>query len=139
MSKALAKIKILVVDDDRDLLEPLTELLAFEGFSVLSALNGAEALACLRNPSPPDLVILDLMMPVMDGFKFLEIRRSDPRLSAIPVIVSSSNDSIGVDGADSIVCKPIDLELLNREIRRLTSRAVPLTRRRLRRNPPRAR
>lgn len=81
---------ILVVDDDLDLRETLCEVLAHEGYTVAGARNGAEALNVLRQPSPVCLVLLDLMMPVMSGYQFLQERKVDPELAKVPVVVMSA-------------------------------------------------
>ena len=83
---------VLLVDDDLAIREALTEALVEEGFPVYAAQNGLEALDWLQdNRGRPCVVLLDLMMPVMDGRTFLGIRRSDPALSRIPVIVVSAD------------------------------------------------
>jgi CheY-like chemotaxis protein len=77
---------LLIVDDDRDIREVLGEMLTDEGFNIEAAWNGAEALKRLREGFRPNLIILDLMMPVMDGLTFREHLKSNPELAAIPVI-----------------------------------------------------
>ena len=80
--------RILLVDDDENLREIYTDALRFEGLTVESAVDGKEAEDRLRMlPDEPWLVLLDLMMPVMDGEMFLRMRREDPVLARIPVIV----------------------------------------------------
>ena len=85
---------VLLVDDDVDIRQALAEVLADEGFTVHAAENGRVALDWLRNNgsngSRPCVVLLDLMMPVMDGRSFLAARDADPSLSAIPVLVISA-------------------------------------------------
>src|SRR5262249_28727536 len=77
---------ILFVDDDDDIREAIAEGLTDNGFDVLTAANGLDAMRVLRN-THPSVILLDLMMPVMDGYEFLEERRVDPALAAIPVAV----------------------------------------------------
>jgi CheY-like chemotaxis protein len=79
---------VLVVDDDATMRDTLSEALRQEGYHVSAARNGADALATLRR-SPTSVVLLDLSMPVMDGWGFLEERERDPQLKAIPVVVVS--------------------------------------------------
>ena len=81
---------VLVVEDDRDLREVMAEIL--QGlFRVMQAADGAEALEILRSSTElPDLILLDLMMPVMSGMQFRAVQRNDPRLASIPVIVMSA-------------------------------------------------
>jgi CheY-like chemotaxis protein len=85
------KRSILIVDDDEEVRETLHDALAFEGFTVTVAHNGQEALEALRaDERAPWLVLLDLMMPVMDGRTFLKVRGADADLARIPVIVLSA-------------------------------------------------
>jgi CheY-like chemotaxis protein len=79
--------KLLIVDDDDALREALADALALEGFDVECCVHGADALARLRAGLRPDLILLDLMMPVMDGWAFRAAQLTDPALAAIPVVV----------------------------------------------------
>ena len=80
--------RVLVVDDDPDIRETLIEVLEENGHAAFGAVNGSDALQQLRaQDEPPCLIILDLMMPVMDGTTFREQMLRDPALSPIPVIV----------------------------------------------------
>jgi CheY-like chemotaxis protein len=81
---------VLVVDDDPEIRESIAELLNDEGYQVLVAGNGREALDQIRGGARPNLIVLDLMMPVMDGWQFLEERTRDLALKAIPVVVVSA-------------------------------------------------
>lgn len=85
---------MLVVDDDEDVREMLRAVLEREGYDVSAASNGAEAVVALHSPAgaaqPPCLILLDLMMPVMDGAMFRRVLDRDPVLSSIPVIVISA-------------------------------------------------
>jgi CheY-like chemotaxis protein len=84
---------ILLVDDDEGIREALTETLVDEGFLVHVARNGREALDWLHDHAEISyVVLLDLMMPVMDGRAFLRHRQSDPRLARVPVVVISADD-----------------------------------------------
>jgi CheY-like chemotaxis protein len=78
---------ILVVDDDAAILKAMSSVLGDAGYQVLAAFNGAQALEILAGPVLPQVILLDLMMPVMDGYDFLEAQRKDPRLAGIPVVV----------------------------------------------------
>jgi CheY-like chemotaxis protein len=79
---------ILIVDDDADVREIIGEALETAGYRVAGASNGAEALRLLRNNTlRPDLILLDLMMPVMDGRAFRAEQQEDPELASIPVLV----------------------------------------------------
>jgi CheY-like chemotaxis protein len=86
---------IVVVDDDNDVREAICEILHGEGYATTAATNGQEAIEWLRSSSErPELIILDLMMPVMDGWTFLSGIESDPRLKNIPVAMMSAHPSI---------------------------------------------
>ncbi|MDC0708483.1 response regulator [Stigmatella sp. ncwal1] len=102
-----------MVDDDPDILEALSEILEAEGFEIRRARNGEEALDRLE-PDPPQLILLDLMMPVMDGWEFAQrMRKRPPAISSIPLIVLSADRNVGskaVDiGAVGHLAKPFEL------------------------------
>lgn len=113
---------ILVVDDDRDIRDSLVELLEDQGHPAVGAANGVEALEVLRtSTAPPCLILLDLMMPMMDGREFRERQLTEPTWAQIPVIVISAyNDvedqarSLGVDH----LRKPLTLRPLIEAVRR---------------------
>ena len=115
---------ILIVDDDEDIRELLAEFLRDEGYRVQTAKNGLDALTSLRaGDGRPCLILLDLMMPVMNGFQFLEAFRSDPELSPIPVAVVTAHGSLGVAEraaiAAPILSKPLELPTLLEVVGRL--------------------
>jgi CheY-like chemotaxis protein len=104
--------RILVVEDDEDAREAMVALLQMKGYRAVPASNGKEALDYLRLARVPDLIILDLWMPVMDGWQFRTEQVKDPRLAEIPVIVVTAlSDRADVD-ADEIITKPVDVEHL---------------------------
>ena len=109
---------VLLVDDDDDIRETLRYLLEDEGFQVREARNGLEGLGAMRIQPPPDIVVLDLMMPVMSGWEFRDRQRGDPRLAAIPVIVMSAiarsapPGRLEALGAVEVLAKPLDLDHL---------------------------
>jgi CheY-like chemotaxis protein len=112
--------KLLVVDDDAGSLAALADILSMEGYLVETVANGQEALDHLRAAaSPPALIILDLFMPVMDGWQFLAEMKIDPKLSQlrIPVIVITALNA-KVE-ADAIIRKPVDLVRLLQAVTRL--------------------
>src|ERR1044071_1184503 len=76
---------ILVVEDDSAIREVLTDVLESEGYQVLNAANGREAIQLLRSSTLPCLILLDLMMPVMNGWQFRDEQRQDPLLAPVPV------------------------------------------------------
>ena len=102
---------ILIVDDDRDTREGLAEVLALAGYLVRTAANGKIALQQARE-NRPDLIVLDLVMPVMSGWQFMEAQRRDPGLAPIPVIVASASIDSRVEGAAFLLRKPFDPDTL---------------------------
>jgi CheY-like chemotaxis protein len=116
---------ILIVEDDTDLREALSEVLRDEGYSVAMAADGREALDRLRRQSLPSLILLDLTMPVMNGWQFRAEQRQDPALSGIPVVVLSAGDyraeQMGQLGVTDYLRKPIELSRLLRLIERYCS------------------
>lgn len=113
--------RILVVDDDPDVRQVLTEVLR-DHYAVTVAANGAEALDAMRQ-GPPDAVVLDMAMPVMDGWTFLRAYRGHPRFAQVPVMVVSAEPTACEDGrrlgAQACVPKPFDLDNLASALDRL--------------------
>jgi two-component system, chemotaxis family, chemotaxis protein CheY len=119
---------ILVVDDDPDIIEALSEILEAEGFEIRRARNGKEALERLE-PDPPQLILLDLMMPVMDGWEFAQRMRQRPTFSGIPIIVLSADRNVGSKaldiGAVGHLAKPFELNDLLEMVRRALKGSPP--------------
>ena len=109
---------VLIVDDDPDLLDVTSFVIESEGIAVATARNGQEALAVLRAGGLPGLVLLDLMMPVMNGWEFLAEVAKDPALDAIPVVVLTAAEHAEVPGAAEVLTKPMDLAALLRVVER---------------------
>jgi CheY-like chemotaxis protein len=109
---------VLVVDDDPDLLDVTSFVIENEGMAVETARNGEEALALLRSGRLPRLVLLDLMMPVMNGWEFLAAVANDPLLKGIPVVVLTAAEHREVPGALEVLSKPMDLTELLRVVER---------------------
>jgi CheY-like chemotaxis protein len=113
---------ILVVDDDRDVQEALVDALGDAGFAVVCAGAGGEALQLLGSGPPPDLILLDLRMPGVDGFQFRAAQLRDPALAQIPTIVlTADRQAGGRQGelrADGFLEKPIALDALLSAIER---------------------
>jgi CheY-like chemotaxis protein len=103
---------ILVVEDDPDALEALGDLLESHGYAVTSARHGAEALQILDRPPLPSLILLDLLMPTMDGWEFRARQKNDPRIAHIPVVVVSASSAAKPIDAASILRKPVDIDRL---------------------------
>ena len=80
---------VLVVDDDRDLVRLMSRYLALEGFTTVPAANGREALTYLQGGGNASVILLDLRMPIMDGWSFRRAQRADPSIADIPVVVLS--------------------------------------------------
>jgi CheY-like chemotaxis protein len=108
-------VAVLIVDDDRDIRCTMQEILEEEGYSVATAENGAAALEHLRRIRP-QLILLDLTMPVMDGVSFRERQLEDEILAAIPTVVMTARSDAGKDAGPLLVrgclSKPIDLNEL---------------------------
>jgi len=108
----MREAKILVVEDDDDIRDSLKELLEEEGYQVDTAANGEQALNRLRGGAP-QLILLDLMMPVMDGWEFQKQLRESPSFSRVPIIViSASKFSREPLNAAAFIPKPLDAGVL---------------------------
>jgi CheY-like chemotaxis protein len=110
---------VLIVEDDPDLREMMAQLLALEGLRACTAVNGRDALDYLRRNQKPNVILLDLMMPVMDGWEFRRQQQTDARLADIPVVVLSAFDHARTDevGATAVLKKPLDFEHLLQLVR----------------------
>jgi CheY-like chemotaxis protein len=111
---------VLVVDDEQGLLEVVRFTLEGEGFEVETAKNGAEALERLRTGKRPSLVLLDLMMPVMSGWEFLDEVARLPSLKPLPIVVLTAGGSLRVPGVAEVLRKPYDLGRLLETVERHT-------------------
>jgi len=114
---------VLVIDDDRAIREALAMVLADEGLECITAAHGAEGVELLRQASSlPDLIVVDLMMPVMSGWEFRRFQLADPKLAAVPTIVltaaTEGASHIGDLGVQQVLRKPIDLDALLAAVRR---------------------
>jgi CheY-like chemotaxis protein len=103
---------ILVIDDDADVRDSLADILIDEGYSVRCFANAGEALDHLRGDGHASLIILDLMMPGMNGWTFREVQKHDARLAEIPVITMSAVADLEPRSAETLLCKPVDLGIL---------------------------
>jgi CheY-like chemotaxis protein len=108
--------RVLVVDDQPDICALLVDVLAAEGYAVTTASNGAEALERLEE-SLPDLMLLDIRMPVMDGWEVLHQRQQQPAWRALPVVACSASYERDLQqakalGATDYLAKPFDLNVL---------------------------
>jgi len=108
---------VLVVDDDEDVRDTLRDVLTLLGRTTVAAVDGVEALDELNRHVRPCLILLDLVMPRMDGWRFLEVLRKDARLKAIPVVVISAHANTHTpEGADGLIPKPLDLHELRQTV-----------------------
>jgi CheY-like chemotaxis protein len=112
----LAPSSVLVIEDDHDVRVAVRLSLEEEGYQVQSATDGRRALELLelleRGGQPPDLILLDLMMPGMDGWEFAMRLRAKPRLSAIPVVIISAYDELPPPGVVAFLRKPLKFDAL---------------------------
>lgn len=104
---------ILVVDDDPDIREALSSVLEEEGYRVATATNGREALDWLHRSEPPCILLLDLMMPVMNGWEFIEqLKTEGGRLASTPVCVVSAFADRAPAEAVAVLRKPLEVDAL---------------------------
>jgi CheY-like chemotaxis protein len=119
---------VLVVDDEPDLCETLRVILQMHGYHVVTCRDGAEALAQLRAGVRPCLILLDLMMPRMNGMQFHEEQARDPALRQIPVVVLSGGGKLESTAAAlgmEWLRKPVELPVLLETVRRFSSASTP--------------
>jgi CheY-like chemotaxis protein len=109
---------ILIVEDNQDIREGLQAVLEIMGYEVATAANGREALETLTRIEPPGLILLDLMMPVMNGEEFRSKQLADPKLSQVPVVLISASSTVrekaAALGAAHAMIKPISIEALSK-------------------------
>ncbi|HUJ87041.1 MAG TPA: response regulator [Burkholderiales bacterium] len=119
--------RVLIAEDDPNIVEALSFVLSGDGFEVIAALDGEEAMRCLRS-APPDLMILDLMLPKRNGFEVLKLVKTDSVLRSLPVIVLTAKgqpqdrrlaEQIGVEG---FMTKPFSNTEVVEAVRRLGRR-----------------
>jgi CheY-like chemotaxis protein len=114
-SSAPARNSVLVLEDDRDVAQTISELIEDQGYRAICVDNGREALAVLEHERPC-LMLVDVFMPVMNGIEFLRVVKARPSLADIPrVIMTAANDQmIGVKEDVSVLYKPVDFDALKR-------------------------
>jgi CheY-like chemotaxis protein len=123
-SGTLAGRTLLVVEDNATAREGFAAALRREGCRVVLAADGAEALSLVRATPAPDLILLDMLTPVADGWCFLRERRRDPTAASIPVVIVTalsiaSPEWAAALGAAGLIRKPVEPDILLREVRRL--------------------
>lgn len=123
----MAKKRLLIVDDEADLAEMIKFRMENNGYEVLLAHDGQAALEMARKEKP-DLIILDLMLPKMDGYKVCGLLKKDGRYAHIPVIIFTAKGQeedmkLGEElGADAYIIKPFEPQVLLGKIKELTER-----------------
>ena len=107
-----AKPTVLVVDDNTDAVDALGQILEYEGYTVGTAYDGRAALEYLSDHPTPDLIVLDLMMPIMNGWELRAELAKVPAFAKVPIVVMTALAQAAEIEADAIVAKPIDLKRL---------------------------
>lgn len=116
--------RILIVDDERELASMVADMLSDAGYATRTANNGRDALADIQS-NPPDLLLLDVQMPELDGFEVAAMLKADPSTATIPIIMVSAQDGRGArligleSGAEDYLSKPLDAAELVAKIRNL--------------------
>jgi two-component system chemotaxis response regulator CheY len=105
-------LPVLIVDDNQETRDLLERILLIKGYATATAADGEAALRYLRSGRPACLVILDVLMPVMDGHRFCGELRADPALAGIPVIAYTAGAAVEVPGAVACVRKAVDPDVL---------------------------
>ncbi len=118
--------RVLIAEDEANLVESLSFILEREGHQVCSVADGEAALSALRS-NPPQLLILDVMLPRLNGFEVLKALRADPVLKALPVIVLTAKTQVHdrqlaeAIGVDAYITKPFANQDIVEQVRRLTT------------------
>ena len=103
---------VLIVEDHCKTRDLLKELVEREGRAVVTAGDGRDALECARRIPPPSVILLDLSMPRMNGWEFLQRKTADPTIAGIPTIVLSASSGGVPAGAMNLLAKPVDAQRL---------------------------
>ena len=123
----MSKLKVLVADDEPALRKLLKTNMELEGYETLEASNGAEVLECVERDNP-DIILLDIMMPVMDGWEVMTALAANPEYSQKVILVSAkASDDAQLQGwelgADEYITKPFDLDSLLQRVRDVAARS----------------
>jgi CheY-like chemotaxis protein len=127
MAGTAQRKRILVVDDEPQNITVMREILKSD-YTVIAAIDGARALAVAQSGSPPDLIMLDIMMPGIDGYEVLRRLRADPRTAGLPVVLVTAKDEVddkmtGYElGSSDYITKPVDSSFVLSVVRRLLSK-----------------
>lgn len=106
------KRTVLVVDDDQELRDILGVLLSAEGYDTVGCIDGVDALQKLHGGANPGLILLDLMMPRMDGRQFRERQSREPALAGIPTVLMTASRNVDGIAANAVIFKPLEFEEL---------------------------
>jgi CheY-like chemotaxis protein len=131
MSSRASARSVLVVEDDPDIRDAVVEILQDEGYGVSAAADGRQALDLLETLVPlPDIILLDLMMPVMNGFQFREEQLKKPELARVPVLIVTADANAMAKAevlqAAGFIQKPLKIQPLLDTIERLLSQGRPI-------------
>jgi len=126
---SLHACNVLVVDDDAEIRETLVEVLEERGYHAIAASNGQQALDALLGGTRPDMILLDMMMPEMDGAQFRARQQQEPEIAEIPVVLISAHDDLArrvreLD-ASAALQKPISFRDLIDTVRRFCAGPIP--------------
>ena len=113
--------EILLVDDDEDIRETIADVLDREGYQTLVAANGKEALALLEKQHQPKLILLDMMMPVMDGLEFRRAQVARAEWADVPVVMLTASGAKAAEGLPTLT-KPVTIEDLLQTVRSFVGR-----------------
>jgi CheY-like chemotaxis protein len=116
--------RVLVIDDDEHILSMLAEVLGVEGYEVVGALDGAAAIGAIRR-SRPDVILLDLMMPVLDGYSFLDLYKQLPGPHAPVIVITAAARTAReevAEKAEEVILKPFSVDHVLQVVNRYTGR-----------------
>ncbi len=118
MTASRTKGTILIIEDDAEARDALSDFLSLSDYRVIAAANGREGMAALKSGPRPNVIILDMLMPGINGFRFRRLQKREPEFASIPVIVTTAIGRAAGIAADLILQKPFDLQILLREVER---------------------
>lgn len=114
---------ILIVDDEYDIVSTLQMIFSFEGYTVITAFHGAEALSKLTGPALPDLIVSDVTMPVLDGYAFVKALKKDAKVADIPIVLMSAaqldNSRLEEGSYNLFIRKPFDVDRLLNDVKKI--------------------
>jgi len=115
----MTKPRLVVIDDDKDLRDTLCHALSDEGFDVSGFSDATEAIRRIESGLPADLILLDLMMPIMNGWQFCQYRATSAALQRVPVVLITARHGVAPPaGVSEVLLKPFDLDALSAVITR---------------------